>query len=454
MVTKVYWEENIMVKGNNNTSRLYDDNPKKYLGGEISSDENLQIKKVDENFMSEMSLTYSKDSGDFRNDQSFKDDSYCPVSQKSDKNELMNEKKKTSFAKSILNMKVLSLTIFVLLGTLSICSLRFVRFRHVETMYIASVGLVVGEVFKLLLSVIFLTYEVKSFPKAMKALYISTFVHWKDMLNTGIPAFLYAIRNLILQYAISYLDATLLLVTQQLKIFTTALFAILILKSKLSGVQWISMVVLIIGNILIQWKVPESKKSDLVAGNSTGTSKVVKEDFYPLSNSLHIPPQIIGLVMVFIGTVLSGFSGIFLEKIFKKTSQSIWCLNFQLAAFSVPIFFCVSVITDSSKINEKGLFAGFDWWVIAVYFLYGLHGMIVALLLKHASSILKCFASGLVIASTAVVSIFLFNVIPNLLLVVGTSVILLAVYLYTSFPYKKKTYTTLPQKCDNSSLKP
>uniref|UniRef100_A0A0N5BDV0 UDP-galactose transporter n=1 Tax=Strongyloides papillosus TaxID=174720 RepID=A0A0N5BDV0_STREA len=317
-----------------------------------------------------------------------------------------------------------------------------------------SVGLVVGEAFKLLLSVFFLTYELKSFPKAMKALYISTFVHWKDTLNTGIPAFLYAIQNLLFQYAISYLDATVLLVTQQLKILTTALFAVLILKSKLSGVQWISMVVLIIGIILIQWKVPESKKSDSVVGNGTEIAKVVKEDFYPLPNPLHIPPQIIGLVMVFIGTILSGFSGIFLEKIFKKTSQSIWCLNFQLAAFSVPVFFCVSVITDSSKIDEKGLFAGFDWWVIAVYFLYGLHGMVVALLLKHASSILKCFASGFVIASTAIVSIFLFNIIPNLLLIFGTSIILLAVYLYSSFPYKKKSDITLPQKCDNSSLEP
>uniref|UniRef100_A0A0N5B483 UDP-galactose translocator n=1 Tax=Strongyloides papillosus TaxID=174720 RepID=A0A0N5B483_STREA len=400
--SKVHWEENIMVNGND-TVRPYYDNPKKYLGGELSSDGNLQNQKVEENFMSEMSSSYSNNSKDFRNDQSFKDVSYCPMSQKSDKNELMKGMKKTSLAKSILNMKMLSLTIFVLLGTLSICTLRFVRFRNVETMYIASVGLVVGEAFKLLLSIFFLTYELKSFPKAMKALYISTFVHWKDTLNTGIPAFLYAIQNLLFQYAISYLDATVLLVTQQLKILTTALFAVLILKSKLSGVQWISMVVLIIGIILIQWKVPESKKSDSVVGNGTEIAKVVKEDFYPLPNPLHIPPQIIGLVMVFIGTILSGFSGIFLEKIFKKTSQSIWCLNFQLAAFSVPVFFCVSVITDSSKIDEKGLFAGFDWWVIAVYFLYGLHGMVVALLLKHASSILKCFASGFVIASTAIV---------------------------------------------------
>uniref|UniRef100_A0A0N5C6C3 UDP-galactose translocator n=1 Tax=Strongyloides papillosus TaxID=174720 RepID=A0A0N5C6C3_STREA len=442
-----------MVNGNN-TFKPYDDSPKKNLNGKLSSDGSLQNQKVEENFMSEMSSTYFNNGKDFKNDQSFKDVGYFPMSKKSDKDELMKGMKKTSFAKSILNIKMLSLTIFVLMGTLSICTLRFVRFRHVETMYIASVGLVVGEAFKLLLSVFFLTYELKSFPKAMKALYISTFVHWKDMLNTGIPAFLYAIQNLLFQYAISYLDATVLLVTQQLKILTTALFAVLILKSKLSGVQWISMVVLIIGIILIQWKVPESKKSDSVVGNGTEIAKVVKEDFYPLPNPLHIPPQIIGLVMVFIGTILSGFSGIFLEKIFKKTSQSIWCLNFQLAAFSVPVFFCVSVITDSSKIDEKGLFAGFDWWVIAAYFLFGLHGMVVALLLKHASSILKCFASGFLITCTAIVSVFLFNVIPNILLIVGTSIILLAVYLYSSFPYKKKTDITLLQKCDNSSLKP
>ncbi|CEF65855.1 UDP-galactose translocator [Strongyloides ratti] len=443
--SKIYCEKDKMVGGNNHTISPSDIVPKKVLGGESTIKDNLNSQEINDENVNSMSLNYSNNNQNSHINGSVNNVEYSPVPQKTHDIELLKKEKKEIFS------RFKDLFIFVFLGTFSICTLRYVRFRSVESMYIASVGLVVGESFKLILSIWFLTYEHKSFKKAMKILYVGTFINWKNSLYTGIPAFLYAIQNLLFQYAISYLDATVLLVTQQLKILTTALFAVTLLKSKLSGIQWISMVVLIMGIIMIQWKIPETKKSNFVATNLTVNDTKVEKKYYPLPNPLNIPPQIIGLFMVFVGTILSGFSSIFLEKIFKKTTQSLWCINFQLALFSVPIFLCVSLVTDYQKILEKGFFSGFDGWVVLVYFVFGLHGMVVALLLKHASSILKCFASGFIIAATAVVSIFLFNIYPNLLLIIGTVIILFAVYLYSTFPYKKKSTIVLSQKCDKES---
>uniref|UniRef100_A0A913HY80 Sugar phosphate transporter domain-containing protein n=1 Tax=Strongyloides stercoralis TaxID=6248 RepID=A0A913HY80_STRER len=453
--SKIYWETNNMVGDNSHTITLSDIVPKKVLGGESTIKDDLNNQKINGEDVNKLASMYSISNQNSQIDGSMENVDYSYIPQKNQDVKVLNCEKKnfSHIFRDLLNLKTFSLVVFVFLGTLSICSLRYVRFRPVDTMYIASVGLVIGESFKLLLSICFLTYEHKSIKKALKALYRSTIINWKDTLNTGIPAFLYAIQNLLFQYAISYLDATILLVTQQLKILTTALFAVTLLKSKLSGIQWISMVVLIIGIIMIQWKVPEAKKGNVITSNLTNNFTKIEEKYYPLPNPLNIPPQIIGLIMVFIGTVLSGFSSIFLEKIFKKNSQSLWCLNFQLAMFSVPIFLCVSLVTDYSKISDVGFFAGFDGWVILVYFVFGLHGMIVAMLLKHASSILKCFASGFVIASTATVSIFLFDIIPNLLLIIGTIIILFAVYLYSSFPYKKKNTIVLSQKCGENLTK-
>lgn len=52
--------------------------------------------------------------------------------------------------------------------------------------------------------------------------------------------------------AITYLDAATFQVTYQLKILTTALFAVLLLGKRLQWLQWVSLVLLMAGVALIQ----------------------------------------------------------------------------------------------------------------------------------------------------------------------------------------------------------
>uniref|UniRef100_A0A0N5BE92 UDP-galactose translocator n=1 Tax=Strongyloides papillosus TaxID=174720 RepID=A0A0N5BE92_STREA len=344
--------------------------------------------------------------------------------------------------KNLLPIKTLSILFFIFHGTLSVCMLRYVRFRKVEYMFIAPVALMTGEFFKIFLSTIFLTIENKSLIDAAKILHLETMINWKSFLKTSIPAFCYAIQNLLYYYAISYLDATLLLVLQQIKILTTAFFTVLLLKRKLSTIQWLSMVVLIVGIILVQIKFPSIKNSNIV-NNSTNPNNTIETTthYYPLPNPLHIPPQIIGLIMVLTGTTIAGFVGTFLEKLFKSSVTSIWARNFQLSIFSIPVHLTTAFLSEYNKISTHGLFIGFDYWVILMAFIFGVHGMVVAILLKHASSILKCFASGFVIILTALVSISLFDKWPSYLMIIGTLVIFVAVYMYTKYPYRSKIRT-------------
>uniref|UniRef100_A0AC35TJ30 UDP-galactose transporter n=1 Tax=Rhabditophanes sp. KR3021 TaxID=114890 RepID=A0AC35TJ30_9BILA len=352
----------------------------------------------------------------------------------------------TNYGSCLVSMKSLTLIFFVFHSTLSVCLLRYVRFRDVKVMYAAPAALFVGELVKIGLSVIFLSWESKSVKKALKLIYVGTVIEWRECLKASVASACYVFQNLLYYYSISYLDATLLLVTQQIKILTTALFAVLLLKKRLSLVQWSSMVVLIFGIILVQWKV-EKKAAGVVENNTTTASSVegttvflsTTTPYYPLPNPLNLSPGIIGLIMVLIASILSGFTGIYLEKMFKNSTLSLWTRNFQLAVFSIPLLLCLAMITDYDQITNGGLFNGFDTWVFAVSFVFGVHGLIVALLLKHASSILKCFASGFVIAMTSIVSIFLFNKWPSYLFVIGTLIILVAVFLYSNFPYKQKT---------------
>uniref|UniRef100_A0A0K0F250 UDP-galactose translocator (inferred by orthology to a human protein) n=1 Tax=Strongyloides venezuelensis TaxID=75913 RepID=A0A0K0F250_STRVS len=344
--------------------------------------------------------------------------------------------------KNLIPIKTLSILFFIFHGTLSVCMLRYVRFRKVEYMFIAPVALMTGEFFKIFLSIIFLTIENSSLINAAKILHLETMINWKSFLKTSIPAFCYAIQNLLYYYAISYLDATLLLVLQQIKILTTAFFTVILLKRKLSTIQWLSMVVLIVGIILVQIKFPNIKNSNTVY-NSTNVNNTIEttSHYYPLPNPFHIPPQIIGLIMVLTGTTIAGFVGTFLEKLFKSSVTSIWARNFQLSIFSIPVHLTTAFLSEYNKISTHGLFIGFDYWVILMAFIFGVHGMVVAILLKHASSILKCFASGFVIILTALVSIALFDKWPSYLMIFGTLVIFVAVYMYTQYPYRSKIRT-------------
>ncbi|CEF69343.1 UDP-galactose translocator [Strongyloides ratti] len=345
--------------------------------------------------------------------------------------------------KKLLPLKTLSILFFIFHGTLSVCMLRYVRFRKVSNMFIAPVALMVGEFFKIFLSIIFLSIENKSLIGAVKILYLETLINWKTFLKTSIPAFCYAIQNLLYYYAISYLDATLLLVLQQIKILSTAFFTVVLLKKKLSPLQWLSMLILIIGIILVQIKFP-TIKNDEHSNNSTKKNETIETTthFYPLPNPFHIPPQIIGLTMVMIGTTIAGFVGTFLEKMFKNNDTSIWARNFQLSIFSIPVHLSTAFASEFNKISTNGLFIGFDYMVLLMAFIFGVHGMVVAILLKHASSILKCFASGFVITLTALVSIIVFDKWPSYLMIVGTLVIFIAVYIYTNYPYKSKIRTS------------
>jgi UDP-galactose transporter len=88
-------------------------------------------------------------------------------------------------------------------------------------------------------------------------------------------------------------------VTYQLKILTTALFTVAILRRKLLGTQWLSLLVLLVGVALVQLAQTDEKK--------------VTEG--PEQNRL------VGFGAALSACVLSGFAGIYFEKILKVSND-------------------------------------------------------------------------------------------------------------------------------------
>jgi UDP-sugar transporter A1/2/3 len=83
------------------------------------------------------------------------------------------------------------------------------------------------------------------------------------------------------------MDAAIFQVTYQIKILTTALFAVLILKKSLSVLQWVALVILTSGIIFVQ------------------SPNIMMDNQFETSDTAYL-----GLIFVLIACLISGFAGI------------------------------------------------------------------------------------------------------------------------------------------------
>ena len=69
----------------------------------------------------------------------------------------------------------------------------------------------------------------------------------------AVPSGIYSLQNNLLFVAISYLDAPTYQITYQLKILTTAVFSVVLMKKRITGRQWFSLMVLMVGVMCVQY---------------------------------------------------------------------------------------------------------------------------------------------------------------------------------------------------------
>ncbi|CBY25214.1 UDP-galactose transporter [Caenorhabditis elegans] len=155
--------------------------------------------------------------------------------------------------------------------------------------------------------------------------------------------------------------------------------------------------------------------------------------------------SVLGFIAVLIACVLSGFAGIYFEKILKGSNVSIWIRNIQLAFPSIFFAFLFASVKDNSSLYQDGpnpieiwnnMLQGFDWavWVTVAINAFG--GLVVAVVIKYADNILKAFATSLAIVLNCIAAYFLFNFRPSILFLVGASGVIAAVFAYSMYPYK------------------
>lgn len=220
-----------------------------------------------------------------------------------------------------------------------------------------------------------------------------------------IPAALYLVKNLMQYYIFAYVDAPGYQILKNLNIISTGVLYSIILKKKLSEIQWAAFILLCAGCTTAQL----NPSSDHV---------------------LQAPIQ--GWVMAIVMALLSGFAGVYTEAIIKKRpSRNINVQNFWLYIFGMVFNIVAIFIQDFDAVMNKGFFHGYSLITICMILNHALSGIAVSMVMKYADNIVKVYSTSVAMLLTAIVSVFLFGFHLSLAFFLGSTVVSVSVYLHS-----------------------
>jgi len=125
-------------------------------------------------------------------------------------------------------------------------------------------------------------------------------------------------------------------VSYQLKLLTTALFSVVMLRKPLSIFQWLSLVILFAGIAIVQL---QPQKSPPPKAKSVSTD--VREQNVML-----------GMAAVLAACVMSGFASVYFEKLLKHTAPSIYLRNIQLGMIGLVFGLFAAFYNDGIQVSD------------------------------------------------------------------------------------------------------
>lgn len=267
--------------------------------------------------------------------------------------------------------------------------------------------------------------EGKDAQRFVRSLHKTIIANPVDTLKVCVPSLVYIVQNNLLYVSASHLDAATYQVTYQLKILTTAMFAVVILRRRLFNTQWGALVLLVLGIVLVQLAQTDG-------GGSAGAGDDAASSAPTATISSLAPAQnrMLGLWAALGACFLSGFAGIYFEKILKGAEISVWMRNVQLSLLSIPFGLLTCFINDASRIYNYGFFHGYDLFVWYLVLLQAGGGLIVAVVVKYADNILKGFATSLAIIISCIASIYIFDFNLTLQFSAGAMLVIASIFLY------------------------
>lgn len=236
---------------------------------------------------------------------------------------------------------------------------------------------------------------------------------WRCSVVAGI----FFVQNTLAYVALSYIPGSVYIVCNQFKIFTTALFSVLIMRRSLSWGKWRAMLLLVHGEILVQSHALETTAA------TAGAEEI---------NNMFL-----GFMAALGQVTLSGLAGVYFEKVLKTQTGSgetlsVWDRNFQLAFWSI-VMGGISVTIRYIGLDPGDPSAAFfyDWsiypWLLVILMSVG--GLLNGFAAFYTNAILKSFATAISVVMVSICGWFLGDILDHYF-VLGAGVSLIAVFNY------------------------
>lgn len=282
------------------------------------------------------------------------------------------------------------------------------------------------ETVKIFVAFLLLMWENGSGPvTTMRKVYHETIDAPIEFMKLLIPASLYVLQNNLVLVAAENLEGPLLAVFSQAKIFTTAIFSVIILRRTLERRQWFALLLLAGGVCIVQ--VSQSPKNRSDGDGDSGSRNVM-----------------IGFLATLASCCTSGFAGVYFEKVLKESSISLWVRNIHLACIGVVVSYGTTIVgNDSHLIQKNGFFAGYNGVVWLLVGVQAFGGLLVAAVVKYTDSILKGFATSVAILLTCLTSQAFFNFPVTKIFILGALLVVYAVFLYSGLLEKASIFKGL-----------
>ncbi|XP_034549589.1 probable UDP-sugar transporter protein SLC35A5 [Notolabrus celidotus] len=303
----------------------------------------------------------------------------------------------------------------------------------------------------------------------------SSFLH---SLKWAIPAFLYFLDNLIIFYVMTYLQPAMAVLFSNVVILTTAVLFRIVLKRRLSWVQWAALVILFLSIVSLTMGSGRSQNAIAVPGlHSTSLSKpsnsclLYTQLLEQMRNSSasgswesSLPGQAwrdrvveklqtlgVGHILLLLQCFISAMANIYNEKILKEGDQiteSIFIQNSKLYAFGV-VFNALTLGLGSEARGltvHCGLLHGHNVFSLGLVLVTAALGLSVAFILKFRDNMFHVLTGQITTVLVTALSLFLFDFRPSLDFFLQAPMVLLAIFIYNASRPKDLEYSLVQEK--------
>ncbi|XP_072301025.1 UDP-sugar transporter protein SLC35A5 [Eucyclogobius newberryi] len=368
---------------------------------------------------------------------------------------------------------------FVTLGTSRILLLKFsANADNKYDFHPASVNLL-AEALKLIFCLVMSVRVIVREGRPCRELGFSSTTSLLLSLKWAIPAFLYFLDNIIIFYVMTYLQPAMAVLFSNFVILTTAVLFRLVLKRRLSWVQWASLFILFLAIVSL---------TTGSGGNQHPIAVTGAVHAYPLSapsNSCLLYTQLleqmrnssaseswvsvlpaqewrdkiveklrtfgVGHILLILQCFISAMANIYNEKILKEGDQvteSIFIQNSKLYVFGL-IFngLTIGLGSEARGITiHCGLLYGHNVFSLGLVLVTAALGLSVAFILKFRDNMFHVLTGQLTTVLVTALSLFLFDFRPSLDFFLQAPMVLLAIFIYNASRPKDLEYTLQKEK--------